>query len=99
MRRDVDEILQSQKAMLERSGIETDIPDGTMKTLFERQLRQFYAWLPSQTHLRLINVSYNDLLSRPETVIAQINRHFDESLDADAMKAMIDHNLYRHRAA
>lgn len=99
MRRDVDEILQSQKAMLERSGIETDIPDGTMKTLFERQLRQFYAWLPSQTHLRLINVSYNALLSRPETVIAQINRHFGESLDADAMKAMIDHNLYRHRAA
>lgn len=99
MRRDVGEILESQKAMLERSGIETDIPDSTMKTLFERQLRQFYTWLPSQSHLRLINVSYNDLLSRPETVIAQINRHFGESLDADAMKSMIDQNLYRHRAA
>ena len=99
MRRDVDEILQSQKAMLERNGIETDIPDHTMKTLFERQLRQFYAWLPSQSHLKLINVSYNELLSRPESVIAQINRHFDESLDLNAMAATIDPALYRHRAA
>ncbi len=66
MRRDVDEILQSQKTMLQRNGIETDIPDATMKALFERQLRQFYAWLPSQSHLKLINVSYNELLSRPE---------------------------------
>ena len=99
MRRDVDEILQSQKAMLKRNGIETDIPDNTMKTLFERQLRQFYTWLPSQTHLKLINVSYNELLSRPESVIAQINRHFGESIDQSAMLATIDPGLYRHRAA
>ncbi len=99
MRRDVDEILLSQKTMLQRNGIETDIPDATMKTLFERELRQFYAWLPSQTHLTFINVSYNDLLSRTESVIAQINRHFDESLDPEAMKATVDPDLYRHRAA
>ena len=99
MRRDVDEILHSQKAMLERNDIKTDIPDHTMKTLFERQLRQFYAWLPSQTHLKLINVSYNELLSRPESVIPQINRHFDESLAPSAMLATIDPSLYRHRAA
>jgi thioredoxin len=99
MRRDVDEILQSQKTMLQRNGIETDIPDATMKALFERQLRQFYAWLPSQTHMKFINVSYNDLLSRTESVIAQINRHFDETLNLDAMKATVDPDLYRHRAA
>jgi len=99
MRRDVDEILLSQKTMLQRNGIETDIPDATMKALFERQLRQFYAWIPSQTHLKFINVSYNDLLSRTESVITQINRHFDDSLDSDAMKATVDPGLYRHRAA
>jgi len=99
MRRDVNEILQSQKKMLERSGIETDIPDATMKALFERELRQFYVWLPSQSHLNLINISYNELLSRPQPTIALINTHFDETLDVHAMNAMVDQSLYRHRAA
>lgn len=99
MRRNVDEILQSQKQMLERNGIETDVPNATMKTLFERELRQFYEWLPSQTHLNLINISYNDLIAAPESTIAQINHHFDESLDIAAMKDVIDPKMYRNRAA
>ena len=99
MRRDVHEILQSQKKMLERNGIETEIPDATMKALFERELQQFYTWLPAQAHLNLINISYNELLSRPETTIDLINQHFDETLDTKAMISMIDQSLYRHRAA
>ncbi len=99
MRRHVDEILQSQKQMLERNGIQTDIPDATLRALFEHELRQFYAWLPSQTHLKLVNISYNELLSRPDSTISQINRHLDHGLDTEGMIRMIDPSLYRHRAA
>lgn len=99
MRRNVDEILQSQKKMLERKGITTDIPDATMKALFERELRQFYSWIPTQSHLKLVNISYNDLLSNPEGTIDQINRHFDETLDTEAMVQLVDPSLYRNRAA
>ena len=99
MRRNVDEILQSQKKMLERKGITTDIPDAMMKALFERELRQFYSWIPSQTHLKLVNISYNDLLANPEGTIDQINRHFGESLDTEAMVRLVDPGLYRNRAA
>ena len=99
MRRHVDEILQSQKQMLERNGIQTDIPDARLKALFEHELRQFYAWLPTQTHLKLVNISYNELLSRPDSTISQINRHFDHALDTEGMIRMIDPTLYRHRAA
>ena len=99
MRRHVDEILQSQKQMLERNGIQTNIPDATLKALFEHELRQFYAWLPSQTHLKLVNISYNELLSRPDSTISQINRHLDHGLDTEGMIRMIDPSLYRHRAA
>ncbi|MBL8810240.1 MAG: sulfotransferase [Planctomycetaceae bacterium] len=99
MRRNVDEILQSQKKMLERKGITTDIPDAMMKALFERELRQFYSWIPSQTHLQLVNISYNDLLSNPEGTIDQINRHFGETLDTEAMVRLVDPGLYRNRAA
>lgn len=99
MRRHVDEILQSQKMMLERNGIPTEIPDAQMRALFERELRQFYSWLPAQSHLKLINISYNELMSRPDSTIAQINRHFDYHLDSDAMIRVVDPSLYRHRAA
>ena len=99
MRRQVDEVLQSQKKMLERRGIATDIPDAIMKALFERELRNFYGWLPSQPHLQLVNISYNELLAHPEITLAQINRHFGSSLNTNAMLQMIDQSLYRHRAA
>ncbi len=99
MRRQIDEIIQSQRAMLLRNGIKTEIPDEEIKELFERVLRQFYSWLPSQTHLKLINVSYNELLSRPTSTIAQINRHLGYCLDTEAMTQVIDHSLYRNRAA
>ena len=99
MRRHIDEIIQSQRAMLSRNGIKTEIPDEEIKELFERVLRQFYSWLPSQTHLKLINVSYNELLSRPASTISQINRHLGHGLDTQAMTQVIDHSLYRNRAA
>ena len=99
MRRNIDEIIQSQRAMLLRNGIKTEIPDEEIKELFERVLRQFYSWLPSQSHLKLINVSYNELLSRPASTIAQINRHLGYILDTEAMAQVIDHSLYRNRAA
>jgi thioredoxin len=99
MRRQIDEIIQSQRSMLLRNGIKTEIPDAEIKELFERVLRQFYSWLPSQTHLKLINVSYNELLSRPASTIAQINRHLEYCLDTEAMAQVIDHSLYRNRAA
>lgn len=99
MRRHVDEILQSQRTMLERNGIATDIPDARLKALFERELNQFYAWLPTQTHLKLVNISYNELMSRPSSTIALINRHFDDRLDIESMTRIVDPTLYRHRAA
>ena len=99
MRRNTDEILQSQKTMLERNGISTDIPDNVMKMMFERELNQFYAWLPGQPHLKLVNVSYNDLVTDSNSVFSQINRHFGDTLNISAMQQMVDTNLYRHRAA
>ena len=99
MRRSIDEIIQSQRAMLLHNGIKTEIPDEEIKELFERVLRQFYTWLPSQSHLKLINVSYNELLSRPASTISQINRYLGYCLDTEAMSQVIDHSLYRNRAA
>lgn len=99
MRRNTDEILRSQKKMLERKGITTDIPDAVMKAMFERELRNFYGWLPSQEHIELMNISYNDLLSTPAAVVNRISEFLGGDLNVQAMTAMINPELYRQRAA
>ena len=99
MRRNTHEILQSQKAMLERKGIVTEISDDVMRALFERELRKFYEWVPEQQHLQLMNFSYNELLSEPTLVINRIARHLGCKLNTEAMLQMIDPSLYRQRAA
>ncbi|MFM7868379.1 MAG: thioredoxin domain-containing protein [Planctomycetaceae bacterium] len=99
MRRNTDEILRSQKKMLERKGITTDIPDDVMKAMFERELRNFYGWLPTQPHLALMNISYNDLLSTPAAVIGRISQFLGGDLNVNSMTSMINPDLYRQRAA
>ncbi len=99
MRRDVDEILRSQQAMLQRSGVSTEIADEQMKEMFRRELLSFYSWLPQQDHLQAVNVSYNELLADPQRIVRQINRHLGGELDCDAMVEVIDPALYRQRAA
>lgn len=99
MRRDVDEILRSQQAMLQRSGVSTEIADEQMKEMFRRELLSFYSWLPQQDHLQAVNVSYNELLADPQRIVRQINRHLGGELDCDAMVQVIDPALYRQRAA
>ena len=81
------------------SYITTDIPDDVMKAMFERELRNFYGWLPSQSHLQLMNVSYNDLLSTPAAVVNRISEFLGGDLNVQSMTAMINPELYRQRAA
>ena len=70
-----------------------------MKAMFERELRNFYGWLPSQSHLQLMNVSYNDLLSTPAAVVNRISEFLGGDLNVQSMTAMINPELYRQRAA
>jgi hypothetical protein len=70
-----------------------------MKAMFERELRNFYGWLPTQPHLELMNVSYNDLLSTPAAVIGRISQFLGGDLNVNSMTSMINPDLYRQRAA
>ncbi len=99
MRRDIDEILRSQRAMLDRNGVSTDIADDRMRAMIQAELQSFYAWLPQQSHLDSVNVSYNELMEDPGRIVRQIDRHLGGTLDCDAMAGVIEPQLYRQRAA
>jgi len=98
MRRAMPEILASQRQMLIRRGKPADASqDEQLAALFERHLSRLDEWLRQQTHMRVLDISYNALLEAPAEPIAQVNRFLGGSLDTGRMAQVIDQGLYRQR--
>ena len=99
MRRNMEEVLASQKKMLENRG--TDSPAGpddeTLAALFERHLEETRAWLARQPNMETLYIDYSEVLSHPEVRIADLNTFLGGSLDTAAMAAAIDPKLHRQR--
>lgn len=99
MRRNMEEILASQKQMLIRRGEPTDrISDDELAKLFEKHLIQIEAWLKQQPNFDVLYVHYNDILKNPTEYTPRINGFLGDSLDVDKMNGVIDKSLYRQRA-
>ncbi len=99
MERDMTEMLASQHAMLIRQGeVDDPRPPGQRVASFQRHIDSLFAWLDAQPNFALLRVSYNDMLSAPETQIDRVNRFLGGGLDATAMVAVVNPALYRRRA-
>lgn len=97
MRRQIQEILDSQRKMLERSGRDVDVDDEEMRESFEFLLNRTLDWLPSQKHIAVEFVWYNDVMENAAPQIEKLNAFLGGSLDTNAMKAVVDQSLYRNR--
>ena len=98
MRRRLDEVLASQRAMLERQGKKgANLPDPQLAKVFQGQLEKLDQWLPTQPNFRVLSVSYNELLQDPAAAARAVNRFLDGRLDVDAMTRAVDPALYRQR--
>lgn len=99
MRREMGEILASQRRMLERRGENPDkVSDEEMAALFEKHLDKVIGWLEAQKNIRFIDISYNQLLESPEAESQKVAEFLGNDLPVDAMVAKIDPKLYRQRA-
>ncbi len=99
MRRDLDEVLASQRTMLDRNQSSDDaVNDEQMAALFKSQLAKFEQWISEQANFAVLEVSYNDLLRDPAPVVDRVNRFLGKTLDTDAMIGVIDSALYRNRS-
>jgi len=99
MRRKMDEILASQRRMLERRGEDPDtIDDAEMARLFEAHVAQVHKWMDQQPHVTYLDVDYNEVLADPVPCLAQVDDFLALSLDLAAMAAVVDPTLYRQRA-
>ncbi len=97
MRRNLEEVLASQRVMLQRTGRPSDTDDWQMSELFRLELQQFDAWVVEQPCMALINVDYARLIHEPARAVEQIACFLSQNLDQAAMCAVVDPSLYRQR--
>lgn len=99
MRRNLGEVIASQKKMLQRHGKPGGgLPDAQMSKVYEGQLQKLFAWLPTQSNFSVIEVAYGDLLADAPPQVRRLNQFLGGTLDESAMLAAIDPTLYRNRA-
>lgn len=98
IRREIDEILASQRRMLERDGKPDDgISDEQMKGLYSKHLNSVQAWLARQPNMDVHYTSYNEILMNPVPFAKEINAFLGGALDEQAMVGVVDRSLYRER--
>ena len=99
MRRDLSEILASQQHMLRNMGLTSGIDDSRMAELFSKEITRFQQWIEAASHIRCVEVLYNDVASGSPAPISEINSHLGNTLNTSAMSSVVDPSLYRNRAA
>ena len=100
MRRDLDEVLRSQSAMLERSDRSgAKLTDEALKASFQQQMDKACAWLDRQPNIQRLDVDYASLIADPEREMQRVAAFLGGELDAQAMAKTVDPSLYRNRGA
>lgn len=98
LKRDLNEVLASQKKMLKRSGRSSDAADDIeMKALFENHLVQIEAWLKKQKNMHVLYVHFGEVLSNPQKNGEKINQFLGGPLDVEKMVKAVDTSLYRNK--
>ena len=97
MRREMAEVLASQRQMLIRRGEPSGDDDAKMAELFERHLKQVEAWISQQPNMRVLYISYNEILKHRVDRAKTLNQFMDNQLDVDAMVHVVDEALHRQR--
>ena len=98
MRRPVEEVVASQRAMLARQGkAAAALPDAQLGKLFADQLERVERLLAERPNFQICPVQYPALVADPAAEAARINAFLDSSLDEAAMTQAVDPSLYRER--
>jgi len=99
MKRNMKEILASQRQMLIRRGKpENTISSEKMAELFEQHLRDIKTWLEAQPNMEVIYINYNEIIEkRREEELERVNLFLGKRLCVKKMIRVIDKRLYRQR--
>lgn len=99
MRRDISEILASQKQMLIRRGEPSEGDDRKMAENFQEHLKRVRVWLANQSNMEVLYVDYNALMRDPAPHVKAVADFLGLQDHLPAMLAVPDASLYRQKAA
>ena len=98
MRRNMGEILASQKKMLQNRGEATDVvSDEEIAALFEKHLQHIRQWIESHPNVSVLYLHYSDVLADPLPQARRVNAFLGNTLNVEAMALTVDPDLYRNR--
>jgi hypothetical protein len=96
MKRSLEEILASQRAMLQRQG-KKSADETALRRIFQQQLLETESYLAAHPQFSLLRVDYHDVLESPLTCAKKVQSFLDRDLDVEAMARAVDPALYRER--
>ena len=99
MEREIQEILASQRKMLERRNKQSQIDDAEMEAQFRKHLSVVKPWLARQPNMDVIYVSYNSLMNDPKPLCHRLLDFIGRELDLARMLAVPSKELYRNRTS
>jgi hypothetical protein len=100
MRRQMKEILASQKIMLGRRNQPTDsIGDDRMAALFQKHLGEIEKWITEQPNIQVLYLNYDEIVQDPAKEVGKICQFLGPRVDGEKMVSVVDRALYRERHA
>jgi hypothetical protein len=98
MHRDMNEVLASQRAMLEHLGRRgADLSPERLAAAFSEQLRRVREWMAQHPHVLALDVDYHKVIESAAAEARRVNQFLGGALDEAKMAAAVDPLLYRRR--
>jgi hypothetical protein len=99
MQRDLDEVLASQRKMLDRHGrAGAAVTDAQLKAVYSSQVQQVLRRLADHAEsVGLLEVDYAALIADPVAGARNVNAFLGGLLNEEAMAAVVDPSLHRNR--
>lgn len=98
-RRRIEEVLASQRRMLERQGLAPALGDEPLARVFVAQLAEAERQVSARSDVRLLAVDYADAIADALGVACRIAAFCRAPLDPEAMARAVDPTLHRQRRA
>ncbi len=99
MRRNVTEMIASQKRMRERQGQGLAADPAELERIYTKHLQGIDAWLAAQSNMEVLHMSYNQILDAPGENAGKVRQFLRPDLSVAKMLGVLDRSLYRNIAA
>jgi hypothetical protein len=98
MKREIQEVLASQKAMLKSRGVNGgDDEDEKLAEKFEHHLVHVEDWLRTQPNVSVLYVKYHEVVADSVKCARVVNEFLGGCLEVEEMSRAVEKSLYRQR--